>query len=188
MTSNIPCPNPAGSRCASMNTQKNFSLFHRFLLKRQDCLEKGNEGELDLSAPPVSIQPPTPTDVKSEMSDSPLNICTSFPSLSSPHPSFERDPTPPIPQRAHTTPVLTKQRSAPLLSSDSHDLPPLLPKPPPYSPSHPPSPHASSLYQDYSLGSPLASVASMMQQQHHSSLHHQVPISPRSFFRRKLKN
>ena len=115
------------------------------------------------------------------MSDSPLNICTSFPSLSSPHPSFERDPTPPIPQRAHTTPVLTKQRSAPLLSSDSHDLPPLLPKPPPYSPSHPPSPHASSLYHDYSLGSPLASVASIMQQQHHS-LHHQVPMTPTSFF------
>jgi hypothetical protein len=148
-----------------------FTFAFRFLLKRQDCLEKGNEGELDLTAPPVSIQPPTPTDVKSEMSDSPLNICTSFPSLASPHPSFERDPTPPIPQRAHTTPILTKQRSAPLLSSDSHDLPPLLPKPPPYSPSHPPSPHASSLYHDYSLGSPLGgSVSAIL----HHSLHHQV--------------
>ena len=151
----------------------NYFAVSRFLLKRQDCLEKGNEGELDLTAPPVSIQPPTPTDVKSEMSDSPLNICTSFPSLASPHPSFERDPTPPIPQRAHATPVLTKQRSAPLMSSvDSHDLPPLLPKPPPYSPSHPPSPHAPSLYHDFSLGSPLASMSAIM----HHPLHHQVQV------------
>ena len=113
----------AGSDTSSPSSSTKKS---RFLLRRQDCLEKG---ELDI-----------PIIVKSSP-NSPLMFGDK---PSSPPPSQLADNEPSqVPQapQAHTTPILTKQRSAPLMNDSG--LPPLLPRPPPYSPSNPLSPAAA---------------------------------------------
>lgn len=90
-------------------------------------------------------------------------MASADPSTSEPEQHQVQQPEPPRAPQAHTTPILAKQRSASTLGREHHlqqTLPPLLPKPPPYSPSRPHSPHASVIYH----GGPTASGMPALQQ------------------------
>ena len=135
----------------------------RFCLRRQDCLEKG-EGSAEYSAPIPTIVRSSPSSplMTSQyregmiVASPPPGTALSQPPVALDHlqvqihgntmlktETREQPESPPQAPYAHTTPILSKQRSNPLSASDAGQptaatLPPLLPKPPPYSPSHRP--------------------------------------------------
>ena len=140
----------------------------RFCLRRQDCLEKG-EGPTDYISPIPTIVRSSPNSPLMSSHYREANIAASPPpgsaivQPSAPNDHIqvqiqgnnslkaecrEQPESPPQAPHAHTTPILTKQRSNPLSGGDLGQsnpvsLPPLLPKPPPYSPSHHPQSPAS---------------------------------------------
>ena len=140
----------------------------RFCLRRQDCLEKG-EGPTDYISPIPTIVRSSPNSPLMASHYREGNITASPPpgsaatQTSAPLDHIqvqihanntiktecrEQPESPPQAPHAHTTPILTKQRSNPLSGTDvgqptAASLPPLLPKPPPYSPSHHPQSPAS---------------------------------------------
>ena len=140
----------------------------RFCLRRQDCLEKG-EGPTDYINPIPTIVRSSPNSPLMSSHYREVNVTASPPPGSAiVQPSApvdhiqvqiqtnnslktecrEQPESPPQAPHAHTTPILTKQRSNPLSGGDlgqsnPASLPPLLPKPPPYSPSHHPQSPAS---------------------------------------------
>ena len=157
-----------GGICTDTHNERSNAISNkrpgRFCLRRQDCLEKG-EGPTDYISP-------IPTIVRSSP-NSPLMASHYGTTAASPPPGLaqqiapldhlqvqiqadnlvkmecrEQPDSPPRAPHAHTTPILTKQRSNPLPGADigqpiAASLPPLLPKPPPYSPSHHPQSPAS---------------------------------------------
>ena len=140
----------------------------RFCLRRQDCLEKG-EGPTDYISPIPTIVRSSPNSPLMSSHYREVNVAASPPpgsaivQQSAPVDHLqvqiqannnlktecrEQPESPPQAPHAHTTPILTKQRSNPLSGGDVGQsnpvsLPPLLPKPPPYSPSHHPQSPAS---------------------------------------------
>ena len=140
----------------------------RFCLRRQECLEKG-EGPTDSIAPIPTIVRSSPNsplmtphyrEGTSAASPPPISALTQITAPvdhlqvqittnNTVKTEYRENPeSPPQAPHAHTTPVLTKQRSNPLSGAEggqstATSLPPLLPKPPPYSPSHHPQSPAS---------------------------------------------
>ena len=93
-------PDPDGGRRSATPTKRS-----RFLLKRQDCLEKGNETELDLS---IAIR---------SSPNSPLMLASPYASLGSPPPAPDNPPVTSGSQEGVTA-TLLKQRSSADLSLD----------------------------------------------------------------------
>ena len=172
----------------------------RFCLRRQDCLEKG-EGPTDYVSPIPTIVRSSPNSPLMSSQYREGNVAVSPPpgsaivQQSAPadhlqvqiqtnnslkNESREQPESPPRAPHAHTTPILTKQRSNPLSGGDvgqsnAASLPPLLPKPPPYSPSHHPQSPASHVGQ---VIVPVTPHHSGLSSPSHSSQLAGRPISP----------
>ena len=74
---------PAGSERSNSSSKSATSKRNRFLLKRQDCLEKGFENELDLTITPTMV-PNSPM-----ISGIPTSPCLRSPPLAHEHPSLD---------------------------------------------------------------------------------------------------
>ena len=160
-----------GSSSDSQNERSDASSGKRpgrFCLRRQECLEKGEgPSEYIASIPTIVRSSPNSPLMSSHYREGTV-AASPPPGTTLPQPSTcldhlqvqiqannmfktetrEQPESPPQAPYAHTTPILTKQRSNPLSGSDvgqptAASLPPLLPKPPPYSPSHHPQSPAS---------------------------------------------